>query len=57
LTDALTFGATSGVMLAGALLASDIPADRASSVDPMAARRGDQPPPMHELARWRLHCI
>ena len=39
--DAPTFAAMSGVMLAVAMLASYIPAHRASSVDPMQALRGD----------------
>jgi hypothetical protein len=39
--DAVTFMAMSGVMLAVAMLASCIPAHRASSVDPMQALRAD----------------
>ena len=39
--DPLTFAATSGLMLAVAMLASYIPAHRASVVDPIQALRGD----------------
>ena len=39
--DAVTFAATSAMMLVVAMVASYIPAHRASSVDPMQALRGD----------------